>query len=169
MEQQDALQAVSDAVTVWEVDPVGALDDLRRSAATWSTVSGSSVAAELAADDDETSRARIRTLALELRDELGLPQREGADLQDAAVAAMCRRHLAGGLTARELTYWIWRVVGLKGSERCRPFLKFEDEYTRYAAYDCSAIDADVTTTAGDFVKPREEKRRSGLAKFFRRR
>ena len=163
-----ALQALADAVRLWEVDPAGCTEHLVTTGAEWAEPSGSASARALGQLDEDASRTRVRELALALRDELRLTQLEGSDVQDEAVAAMCRRHLAGEVSARELTYWIWRVVGLKGSERCRPFLQFEDEYTRYAAYDCSAIDNDVTAAAEEFVHPGGPKRRSRLAKFFRR-
>lgn len=163
MEAQN-LQSVTDAVRLALVDPVGSTGLLvRLSHEHAADLAGA--AASLVELDEDASLARIHRSVTAMAAELGMDELTGSPAQEAAVAALCRRHLAGEVDAREVTYWVWRVIGLRGTERTRPFMALEDEYTRYAAYDCSAIDADVTETARTFLEPPEQKRR-GL---FRRR
>lgn len=121
---------------------------------------------DLAALGAAAGRVRFAELVQACVTDLGLDVLSGPELQDRAVAAQCRRLLDGRLTERELTYWVTRVVGLRGSSHVQTFLSFEDEYTRFAAYDCSEIDRDVREAAEQFVEPVAPVRRRGL---FRRR
>lgn len=166
----DTSTLLTDAVRLAQVDPVGStahLVEVVGAAPRAGVGDVLTVALDAVRDlDEDVSLGQIHRAVAALHDALQLDVVEGSALQEAAVAAQCRRHLAGELSARELTYWVWRVVGLRGSERTRPFMGFEDEYTRYAGYDCTAIDADVTTAAATFLEPPEIKRRRGL---FRRR
>lgn len=146
-------QPVVDAVRLATVDPVGSTAVLVQACRDHLDLTSCPGAAALVEMDEDASLGVIHRKVSALADELGLEPLDGASAQEAAVAAQCRRHLEGTVTARELTYWVWRVVGLRGTERTRPFMSLEDEYTQFAAYDCSAIDADVTTAAQAFLQP----------------
>ena len=85
--------------------------------------------------------------------ELALELLTGEQAQDAAVAAMCRRLLSGVVSPRELTYWVTRIVGWRGSIRTRPLLTLEDDYCDVPLTTAQELDLDdrVRTAAEAFL------------------
>lgn len=159
------LTELTDAVHAWRVDPRGQADELV-AAAIRAVRTGADLAAvrELAAATDEQSYAATKRLVDAVAEALDIPSNEGAELQDAAVAAMARRHLDGGVSARELTYWVARVVGLRSTVRSHVFLTLEDEYCAHpwGEDELAALDTRVTEAARAFLSAPEEDGRRGL-------
>lgn len=160
-----------DALHVWRVDPRGQADELvaaaRRAAAAAPELVAVRTLAEAHGDE---SYAATLTLVEAVVAELGVPELDGAALQDAAVGGMARRHLAGRVTARELTYWVTRVVGLRATARAHVFLTLEDEYVSYpwGESELAALDARVTEAAEAFVAPEPDLPGTGLGARLRR-
>lgn len=157
---------LADALQVWRVDPRGQADELV-AAAVRAVEAGVDPAAvrELAAATGEESYAATKALVDAVAEVLDVPRTEGADLQDAAVAVMARRHLDGRVSARELTYWVTRVVGLRATARSHVFLTLEDEYCAYpwGDDDLAALDARVGEAAQAFLAaPQVDQRENGL-------
>lgn len=159
------LSELTDAVHTWRVDPRGQ-GGVLVAAASRAVAAGSDLPAVRALADatGEESYAATKAFVDDVAGALGVPELTGADLQDAAVTAMARRHLAGRVSARELTYWVTRVVGLRATTRSHVFLTLEDEYTAYPWNDdeLAGIDARVTAAARDFLTPPEPERSRGL-------
>lgn len=133
-----------DVVRLWRVDPRAHVEDLVHAVnATLSEVeiTGSESFKEL---DDVATR---------LEESLGVESLTGSELQDAAVAGMCRRLESGDVTPRELTYWVTRVIGWRGSVRTQPLLDLEQEYCNLPLTDeeVTALDVRVRTAARDFL------------------
>ena len=156
---------LADALHVWRVDPRGQAEELVAAAAR-AVASGVDLPAVRALADatGDESYAVTKALVDDVAEAIEVPTLEGADLQDAAVATMVRRHLAGQVTARELTYWVTRVVGLRATARSHVFLSLEDEYCAYpwGEDELAALDARVTEAARDFLAAPEEDGRGGL-------
>ena len=160
-----AAAELADALHVWRVDPRGQTEELLAAAAR-ALESGVDLPAvrALAEATGEESYAATSALVDDAAVALSVPTLEGADLQDAAVAAMVRRHLSGRVTPRELTYWVTRVVGLRATARAHVFLSLEDEYCAYpwGEEELAALDARVTEAAHAFLTGPEETTPGGL-------
>lgn len=146
----DVRQALEDHVRIWQVDPVGHTDTLADVAR---SVAPESELPALAAlrDADSMSRTRLAGLVADLADQLGLTALSGVVAQDVAVEAMARRLLADEVTPRELTYWVTRVVGLRGGPASQRFLALEQEYCDRLGEETADLDARVNGTAQDVV------------------
>ena len=165
MTDRDNLAELADAVHAWRVDPRGQNEDLL-AVASRALEAGADVPAVRALADatGEESYAATKALVDDVASALDVPLLEGAGLQDAAVTTMARRHLAGRVTARELTYWVARVVGLRATARAHLFLTLEDEYTSYpwGEDELAALDARVTEAARAFLSGPEADQGGGF-------
>lgn len=141
---------LEDHVRIWQVDPVGHTDVLVAVAAT--------VPPELVSPAldglrhaDSVSRTRLAAMVTELANALDLVSLGGVAAQDAAVAAMARRLLADEVTPRELTYWVTRVVGLRGGLGAQRFLELEQEYCDRPGEGGTDLDGRVRDAARDLL------------------
>lgn len=130
---------LADLLHLWRVDPRGHGDELK--AAFPDDVRG------------DESFAALDRIVSDAEDRLGVERLTGVFAQDAAVAAMCRRVVEERLSPRELTYWVTRVVGWRGSVRTQPLLDLEQEYCGRPLSDdeLDALDARVRTAAEVFL------------------
>lgn len=138
-----------DLVHLWRIDPVGHTDALLDTATTLHRHGTTSPALErLVTDGPGASRGGVHRMVTELAAELGLHDITGEAAQEHALTAATRRFVGGDLTPRELTYWVTRVIGLRGGERGRVFLQLEQEYCdRLGESDLSDIDSRVAAEA----------------------
>lgn len=80
-------------------------------------------------DDEPDTHAVEEDLRAALRDlQSELPQRETDELMLAALRAMCRRHLRGELSERDLAEWAHRVLGHGGPGIAQPLVDADDQY-----------------------------------------
>ncbi|MFC6152438.1 hypothetical protein [Nocardioides yefusunii] len=167
--------ALVDLVHLWRVDPVGHTQPLLETAATLVTAGTTSPALErLAAEGPDASRGGVHRMVTELQHEMGLGDITGEDAQQLALAAMTRRHITGHVTHRELTYWVTRVIGLRGGESGRIFLQLEQQYCdRLGEADVTDIDTRVhdeaTALAEGRRSPSAPPLKKGLLGLLRRR
>lgn len=73
-------------------------------------------------DVEEDLRAAVQDLGVDL------PDRETDELLHLSIRAMCRRHLAGEVPARELAEWAHRIVGHTEPQFAQPLVVADDEY-----------------------------------------
>lgn len=168
------LEALRDHVRIWRVDPVGHTEALLAVARDAAPTSGLPSVRALADKGESCSRTRLAALVSEVAEEIDLAPATGLQAQDDAVEAMARRLLASEVTPRELTYWVTRVVGLRGGEGSRTFLSLEQEYCDRLGEDVADLDRRVREAAAAFVatagRPESGSRRTGLlTRFLRRR
>lgn len=138
---------------VWQVDPVGHTETLLRVAreAYAAEDAPSEALRSLVEEGHDVSRARLGSLVQGLTEHLELEPLTGARAQEAAVAALARRMLAGDVTPRELTYWVTRVVGLRGGRGAQELMGLEQEYCERLGEDVPDLDERVRTVAGRLV------------------
>lgn len=131
--------ALIDVLRLWRVDPRGHSDEL-----------AAALPEEVQGDE---SFATLERIVEATEDRLGLERLTAAAAQDAAVAAMCRRVVEDQLTSRELTYWVTRVVGWRGSSRTQALLDLEQAYCDLPLTDeeVAVLDERVRTAARDFL------------------
>jgi len=147
-----------DLLRLWRVDPVGHSDvviDASRELA--DAGDGGEAVAALAADGPAASRAGLERLVTAVEAAAGVEPLSGTAAQDAAVGVMARRQLDQMVSARELTYWVTRVVGLRGGPRTQVFLDLEQDYcTRLGDDDVADLDARVAAEAERFLGGADE-------------
>ena len=152
--------ALIDVLRLWRVDPRGHSDEL-----------AAALPQEVQGDE---SFATLQRIVEATEERLGLERLTGAAAQDAAVAAMCRRVVEDRLTPRELTYWVTRVIGWRGSARTQALLDFEQAYCDLPLTDedVAALDGRVRTAARYFlVEPEVDQvrtKRQRVRRFLRR-
>ncbi|WP_300682116.1 hypothetical protein [Nocardioides sp.] len=170
-----------DLLRLWQVDPVGYADTVLSEAA--ALVETQIAAGEsdptleaLVVEGPESSRLGFGRLVVAVQEAHGIEAFTGITAQDEAVAAAVRQYQADRITPRELTYWVTRVVGLRGGVRTQVFLDLEQAYcARLADDDVSDIDQQVSAAsegflAGDAPQAGQgESRRRGLRGLFSRR
>lgn len=174
VEPEHELEHLRDHVRIWQVDPVGHSEALVAAARGAAAVSELPALRRLAEEGAEGSRTRLADLVAATAEELELEPLAGATRQDAAVAAMARRLTAHEVTPRELTYWVTRVVGLRGGDGTRSFLTLEQEYCDRLGEEVTDLDVRVREAAAIFVtagetEPSHPGRLGLLARLLRRR
>jgi hypothetical protein len=124
-----AKASLSDEVSLWRVAEgtgiAGVID-----AATNCLVAGldSPALRVLAGTPASESSFAVEPVIVETLDELGLMDVDGSDAEVGALRAMCRRFLAGNISARELTSWAHGNIGHDGATPCQPLVNLDDEY-----------------------------------------
>lgn len=146
-------QPLEDHVRIWQVDPLGHTDTLVRVAHDTHVTAGLASLTALSEQGEVVSRTRLSALVSALAEELGMEPLTGAEAQEAAVAAMARRVVAGEISPRELTYWVTRVVGLRGGAGAHRFLSLEQDYCDRLGEDVSDLDATVLEEAAALLTP----------------
>ncbi|MBE7324481.1 hypothetical protein IEQ44_07430 [Nocardioides sp. Y6] len=164
-------QSLEDHLRIWRVDPVGHTETLVRLARRTSSVAGVPSLTAVGEHGEEVSRAGFARLVGALEDALGLEALSGVEAQVAAVQGMVRRLLADEVSPRELTYWVTRVVGLRGGRDAQELMALEEEYCERLGQDVTDLDARVRAAAERLADagPEESRgRRTGLLARWRR-
>lgn len=157
MADDDARQALADAVVLWRLQAADGADELI-DAATQALVDGvdSPTLRQLAGALPRESWFGLYPLVEGTAEELGMPELLEAPPERVALAVMVRRFTRGALSARDLASWAHAHFGHEGDPACEPFVVLDDMYdvAQYTGDSLEDLDARVADEAATFLAGR---------------